>query len=519
MHRKKCDESFAYFAAWQTDCGAEKKPDGTPIDFFDFCHIDVCIFLQYAGPCKELIIPRGFIKSHIGARLYPLWKTTKWLNNRTLIGGNSTRNARKRINEIRESIMRDDFKKVYPEMIPQSYYKTRWSDDCADINRPGKYSDGSFESSGLKKKITGQHKNLIVEDDTSCPDVDDLDSKGALPKPEDIEQAIGWHRSAVPLLVDPITDESLIITTRWCAYDLCDYIRKNEPHYRIFQRAAVNHKTGLPMYPKRFTIPVLEQIKFRIGTYLYNALYDNNPIPLDQMTFRPDWIEYFNWVIPKMDGFAVVTVDPIPPEESSPMGRDNAAIVACYHPTDPEWRGHIFVLKYYVGRCSVPEQIDKSIEMALQVQACRIRVEANFFAMDMMHRMRNKVAAEGIRNVVVEPIKYGGNEKRKTMRILGLVPIAENHLLHLRRGMSELENEMFGFLPGKRLQRDDLIDALAFQLEDYQGLSKTAEVKKERPSQNSFESIIAELKEKRGKANRRSYIKPQLRRHPYEVFN
>ncbi len=510
--RHKCDKSFGYFAAWKTDCGDDKRPDGNPMDFFDEFHIDVCNFIQFGGNRKLLCIPRGFIKSHIGARLYPVWKAVLWADHRTLIGGNTSFNAKKRVNEAKSIIEEPDFKHAFPERVP-NFHKTRWSDECACIERPTNYSDGTFESAGLGKKITGQHKNLVVEDDTSCPDADDQTSESIMPSREDIEQSIGWHRSIYPILIDPMHDEILIILTRWCFYDLYDWIIKNDPGYKIFDRPAIDEKTGKALYPKRFPVEVLEELKLQLGTYRYNALYMNDPRPLDEMVFNPQHTQYYDEI--PCEGTVIVSLDPIPPESQAGMGRDYSACIVCLHPTQPGFRGRIYVLDYFYNRYSVPEQIDKTIALAQRYNASRVKVETIFFQIEMAIRLRNKCIEEGI-SIPIDEIPNVG--KSKDHRILGLSPLQEAKALYIRPWMKELENEMYQFVPGKRrFARDDLLDALSMQLPDYKAIDKpTIEV--EDAPVFTFESIMKDIKEQQRSKGMRYGFKSQVSSSPYEVW-
>ena len=511
--RKKCKESFAYFAAFGSDVGDNYRPDGTPIDFFDDFHIDVCLFLQFAGPRKVLVIPRGFLKSHIGACKYPAWKSIIWPEHRTLIGGNTQFNAANRVKEILPIFEDRVIQAAFPEVIPDNFNKTPWSGERADLKRKGTYADGTFSSAGLGTKITGQHKNLIIEDDTSCPETSDLRIENVMPSREDIEKALGWHKLTYPLLIDPLYDESVIITTRWCFYDLVDYVEKNEKEYVFFERPAEDGHFENILYPKRFPAKVLREMLNRMGTYLYNALYRNDPHPLEDMAFNPSWTNYYDEDIP-CEGNIIVTLDPIPPESGKGFGKDNAAIMACLHPTEIGYRGRIYVLDYYYSRYSVPEQINRAIGMAQRYGARRIKVESNFFQYEMVVRLRDRCAEEQM-YIAIDEVRNHANTT-KDMRILGLTPLFENGLIYIRRNMKELENEMYQFVPGQtRFARDDLLDALAMQLDEKRIVDKPRP-KEEEKMGFSFESIMEELAKKRNRKDMRYGMPSQTQ--PYNPY-
>ena len=214
--------------------------------------------MQFAGNRKLLVIPRGFLKSTIASRLYPGWKALNDPSHRTLIAGNSSENARKRVQEIMADWTNEEFNRIFPEVCHKSYNSpsVRWSPACACIKRPTDWSDGTWESAGVKKKVTGLHKNLIIEDDTTAPELEDLNEDYAMPSKDDIEKAIGWHKVVLPILISPVKDERVVVTTRWCFYDIVDWILTNEPGYEIFT-APAEDINGEILYPKRFPKYVL----------------------------------------------------------------------------------------------------------------------------------------------------------------------------------------------------------------------------------------------------------------------
>ncbi len=511
--RQKCHDSFAYFAAWQTDCGDTLRPNGVPQDFFDDFHIDVANFLQFAGNRKILVIPRGFLKSHMGARLYPIWLTLNWVDHRTLIVGNTTFNSKKRVHEIKSTLEHPDCRLVWPDIIPKSFRKTRWSDECADVNRPGAYSDGSFESAGVGKKVIGQHKNLIIQDDTSCPDIDDLNVDFIMPSKSDIEQAVGWHRTCFPLLIDPMHDEVLIITTRWCFYDLVDWVQKNEEYFQFFEKPAEDGNFENPLYPKRFPPEELKRLFKQMGSFRYNALFRNNPRPPEDMVFKPGDIQYYDNI--EADGDVIVTLDPIPPDSGGGYGRDYAGIVCCLHPSKKPHRGSLYVLEYKYGRYSVAEQIDLAYELAKKHGARLICVESTFFQYEMKLSLLEKVREE-CAIMSVDDDSHIGQKQKKDHRIMGLQPLFERNGIFIKRNMKELENELYQYMPNqRRIARDDLLDALSMQLKYYK-IKEPTQLHVEQKPQYLLEDILSEIADGRRCRGMRYGYKPQTT--PYHVF-
>jgi len=71
----------------------------------------------------------------------------------------------------------------------------------------------------MKTKKTGTHYNVIIEDDTVAPDVEEMAAEVIMPSIEDIERGIGWHKQAYSLLVPKGFRVRIVVSTRWSDFD------------------------------------------------------------------------------------------------------------------------------------------------------------------------------------------------------------------------------------------------------------------------------------------------------------
>ena len=128
------------------------------------------------------------------------------------------------------------------------------------------------------------------------------------------------------------------------------------------------------------------------------------------------------------------------------------------------------------------EIINAALDLADQDNALRVRIEKNRYP-ELAAGMRVEMARRNKHYIVEEVRSQGANAKAG--RVMKLQPIAENGLLHIRKGMGELEHELYQFPMGKH---DDIIDALGwqidegFQVPDYE----FAQPAKEMPKGNVF---------------------------------
>ncbi len=416
-------------------------------------HRVLCDFLQYEQKQKLIVLPRTHLKTTICSTFYPLWRASNRTSLRTLITSNTSPNAEKTVRGIRTVVETNKtYQAFFSECIPE-FNKVRWSDRCACLNRNEDYPEGTFESAGVGANIIRRHFNLIVEDDTVAPKRDDMSGEECMPSREDVEQAIGFHRLTPPLLIDE-GDEQLVIGTRWADYDHINYIMHNEK-YAVFDKPANKQVDGSEgtLY-KRFSESRLDTIKLSMGTYLFSSLYLNKPLSKEFMTFNPDWMRtYEDSEVPE-EGRGVITHDPADPPTGK-KSQDYSALVACWHS-----KKGVHVRGYVRARMTDAQAINAGIDLALKYGCTKIRVEADRYA-HLQFAYREEMKRRGI-YLNVEGVKTRGKQKEGRIR-QRLQPLFENGVIYTKANMRELEEELFAFPNGVH---DDLIDALAWQIED-----------------------------------------------------
>jgi len=388
------------------------------------------------------------LKTTICATLYALWRATRDTSTRILQVSNTSPNAEKTVRAIRAIVESNKvYQLLFPECIPD-FNHTRWSDRHACLNRKEDYPEATFESAGVGANIIRRHFNCLILDDIVAPKKDELVGDEIMPSRDDIEQAVGFLKLAPPLLIDE-SDEILVIGTRWASYDHINYILENGG-YDVFDRPAIVDER--PLY-KRFSINRLETIRLTMGSYLFSSLYLNKPLAKEFMTFKPDWIAYYEENELPKEGMGVVTHDPADPPTGK-KSQDYTGIVSCKHTK----RG-VYVRRYARRRATDEQAINQAIDFAIEDKAAKIRVETDRYA-HLQFAYREAMKRRGV-YFILEAVKTKGRNKEARIR-QRLQPMFENGVIHIKRGMRELEDELFTFPAGKH---DDLLDALAWQIE------------------------------------------------------
>jgi predicted phage terminase large subunit-like protein len=449
--KKAALDVFAAFAVLFTDPG-----------FFDpVMHGKVCNFLQYGQPVgdgggwkkgqfQELIMPRGWLKTTLTC-LYCVWRATRDPEVRVLYATNTEPNAEKKLEYIMQVVQKNPLYGVlFPERVPDfGAQRTRWGVQGAELKRAGTYPEPTFSRAGTRTKLTSAHFDLIVGDDLVAPDKDDVRGTEVMPTREDIEQAVGWYRMASPLMIDPVRSQILIAGTRWCNYDLFSYIDRNERDR--YQRMDIRALEGGKSTYQRYTKDSLEAIRDRLGTFMFSALYMNNPMSSENATFKPEWVRETTELFD--GGKVVVTVDPAISEK-----RDSAdtAIVCVRH------LPRLMVVEDYAAdKMSPRDIIEKTFAMADKHGANKIRVESIAWQKALCHLMLEE-SNKRERPVTIAEFR---SQVKKEVRIDNLAPHFEYGRVFIRPWMGVLRDQLLAHPNGEKV---DVIDALAMQLPDYQ---------------------------------------------------
>lgn len=428
-------------------------------------HGPICRALQDQTSNRKLfVLPRGWLKTTICSISYPIWRSIRNPNIRCLLVQNSMTNASKKLAVIRGLWETNELlRALFPELLPGR--NNVWKSDALCLTRSASFPESTFEAAGTSTRVVSRHYDLIIEDDTVAPDYDELGDESLAPTHDEVEKAIGWHRTNVlPLMNNPQTDESIVVGTRWYEHDLISWIQKNEPHYTVVTRACREDESGKPSasghitYPERFNEQTLRELEAALGPYMFNCLYLNTPIRQAEMTFRPEWIHYYE-THPRPDLLAIyTTVDPATdPALSKSKNTDYSVVMT----TGKDLiTGVIYVLDYFHKRCNPGELASAIFDHVLRYRPIKVGYEDVAFQRSIDYWLKELMRQENF-FFLLEPLNLSRRKDAKDFRISGLQPLFASKSIMLRSHMKELVSELLTFPLGAH---DDLADALSMQL-------------------------------------------------------
>jgi predicted phage terminase large subunit-like protein len=175
---------------------------------------------------------------------------------------------------------------------------------------------GGCIAAGVKGPFTGMGYNLgIIDDPYKGPE----DAKSALQR----ERLIDWLKSVWFTRAEPgLTTEGallpaaqVVVQTRWDHHDMTAWLleqeaEENPEHWTVLNLPAIAEPEAISMQiphtckkvpdwrqpgealcPERVPLAVLQRIRTRLGSYWWNALYQQRPSPAEGLLFRKQWIQ------------------------------------------------------------------------------------------------------------------------------------------------------------------------------------------------------------------------------------
>jgi len=478
-------------------------------------HFPLCRFLEDTERKSKLIeYPRRHLKTTLATVSWSLWRFAKLVAQgldpalRIAIVSSTQVNSMRFLRQISAHPMNNNiFQTFFPELSPDRN-EDIWNQNEITFPRSKIRDAPSIDTFGAGSKATSRHYDIIIEDD--MVNEENWDSGPAL------EKAIALHQLAENLLEDVENSERLTNENAWVQYDLNHHIIDNEPETAVF---SVGCSTGLndhrsrhltpevqelteawddgdTLWPERFGHEALKIIRQKVGNFIYNAQYENNPFDPDVVDFKEGDLRYWEpcqgkdpvyggiipacRIMPKTtrapDGHVIETL----PMEIVPRGglyvtaawdlatdsrttRDRNALVVTG--TDADER--VFVLDVIAMKTDPLTFVIKVFDAMVKWQVVRCGVETVAFQRFMFQLLpkllndynKGKPYAEHLGMGVFEEVKpLSGKSKEARIRFLVGVPFASGQV-YIRDTFHEFLDEYSHFPKGKT---DDVLDAFAY---------------------------------------------------------
>jgi len=432
------------------------------------CHGPLCVFLDsHPSRFKMIQMPRGHFKTTIATISRVLQKVCRDTNQRILLANETSTNAERFLSAVKQHCESNQvFRALYSDIIPKDTRKVRWNNQELEFNRQWRGPEPTIDTVGMTGAMTSRHYTHIT--------IDDPISEEAAKSEKVMQDVISRIDKIISLMVKPEEDTFDLTGTRWAFHDVYSYFEKKYGQKLAkFIRGAIEE--GEPIFPELISLETLAQARENMGEYMFSCLYMNNPRNEDLQDFNIRDLRYWRWngdetrvitytpegeikAIVPLDQMDIVTTVDLAPAET--ISSDRNAVIT----TGTTASGDVVVLDAWAKRCSPLDLMRYLIAIQRRYNPRVVGIEGVAYQKAFKHFLR----AEGDRERVYLNIRELSASGKKELRIRGLQPIAATGHLYILPTQHILRNEMAEFPLG---EHDDCIDALAYQLQLWQGLN------------------------------------------------
>ena len=378
------------------------------------------------------IAPRGFSKSTICSRFYPLWLACYGMKKDIFLVSATISLAKENLRYIRNEIENNEtIKAAFGDLKSD-----KWTEEQVNL------SNGVIiRAKGREFQIRGFRPDCII-----C---DDLEDEEVLYSKEQRDKLENWFfRTLIPTLKP---DQQLVyIGTKLHQFALIASLEKKKEFLKRSYKALVEGKS---IWEEMWSAEKLRDMRDEIGIYAFEAEYQNNPLSLQEQPIKPHYLE---GVVVKED--VTLTCLALDPAISERESADYRAI-SIFGRTDSGMFKEVYTEK---GRWSVDEQVEKVIWLFETYHPDRILIEEVAFQKILRSLIVNKARDRGL-YLPISTAELGvGKNKRpkdKMTRLLQIVPLFEQRLVEVRS--PDLRDELLAFPFG---DYDDMVDCCVYSL-------------------------------------------------------
>jgi predicted phage terminase large subunit-like protein len=278
------------------------------------------------------------------------------------------------------------------------------------------------------------------------------------------ESAFIANREAWDVVFPALTDrEGIVITTTtpngknwfWELFFTGEAL-EDDHQFRVEYTSIDN-----PYFPKRMWEYALKHYHPVMFRQEFMAAFD----AMAGIALQGDWLKYFvlgnpdiqtdDIGIPKdPDGkYALDTYIGVDPAISLADSADSFAMALIGITKD---RTQVFLLDYYVGKITFPDQLDKIREWFLKFRPQIIGIESNAYQRALVQMTARMEGIPAIAAVI--------SKGKKEDRILGLGPLFRIGKVRIAKRHAEFIDQWVSYDPAKKNQHDDLLDAVEIAL-------------------------------------------------------
>jgi predicted phage terminase large subunit-like protein len=314
-----------------------------------------------AGSCRRLMLfcPPRHGKSEIASVHFPAWLLGRRPGASIIAASYAADLAVDFGRRVRNAIASPLYGAVFPAV--------RIAEDSASIQRFHTSAGGSYLAVGVGGALTGRGADLLLIDDP-IRGIEDARSEASR------RSLLEWYRAVAVPRLEP-GGAIVLIQTRWHQSDLAGVLLSEEAaSWRVLSLPALaepddalGRSEGAALWPERFDLAALGEIREAIGGAAWASEYQQRPAPEGGAIFREQWLQRFDLANPPAFRRIVQSWD-------TSFGKSEAGdYSACL--TLGEAENGYFVLHVFRGRPDFPSMKRLMVELAERWRPDAILIE------------------------------------------------------------------------------------------------------------------------------------------------
>lgn len=435
-------------------------------------HGALCRFMD-TNPArfKHVEMPRDHLKTSVVTIGNNMRRITQNPNQRILLINETSTNAERFLSAMRQHAESNRiFRALYSDIIPKdTKVSKQWNNKELRFNREWIGPEPTIDTMGMTGAVTSRHFTHIA--------IDDPISEDAVKSELVMRDTINRITKVMTLMVDPSKDTFDLVGTRWAFADVYrHFMRLYRGKMALFIRGAI--EDGEPLWPERFSLETLAQMRADMGEYAFSCLMMNNPRNNEVQDFNIQDLRFWEWAdkdedvvrLFRPDGSTMdmalnafdimVAVDPAAAETTK---SDRNAIVT----VGTTKLGDVIVLDTFAKRCSPLDVIEHLFWLRKRFHPRVWGIEGVAYQKVLKTFLRAEASRRG-EWFNVQELKPGGRGKP---HIKGLQPVAATGHLYINATQHVLRNELADWPLG---EHDDVADALALSMQMWRGIASPA---------------------------------------------
>lgn len=396
-----------------------------------------------------LTIPPRHGKSRLASNIFPAWALGKYPDIKFIITTYGAELSEKMGLATRDLINDEKYKVVFPniELRPDVKAKAKWMTN----------KGGSFLGVGIGTALTGSGGNVII-----C---DDAHKDRAEAESETIRENVWeYYRSTLYSRLEGY-GAVIIIMQRWHQDDLvgrllaeADRLKgTDEPHdeWEVINFPAIAEqdeydgkgnllrKQGDALWPTKFPLPVLNNIRATTQVYNWSSQYQQDPILAENQEFKQHYFKYFNEEDLKGKYLRYYTL--VDPAISQKKSADNSVVLT----VAKEVNGPNFYRVREDAGHYTPQQLVDLIFVHQNEYGGTVHIETIAYQEALKYLVIEEQRKREKYFLVYEVKSRSAKEER----IRGLLGLYQAGVIHHRQSDVEYERELLSFPRGRRDDR------------------------------------------------------------------